>query len=157
MITDESDPRMIRAHQALMTRLGRVIGDGRHPLTKPFLDRLFEVVRDHRTYWRNEGVDFPVLVALVVPRLGIVEFKRADLDLESIKVSIVNFVRFHPNATMEEVVTAFRTAYPDLHPGDVVQKREDALAAQERMLARARKHLSTPPESDNHDPEQTKE
>ena len=118
MITEENDPQMIRAQQELLRRLGIVLGGGTKVLDKGLVHELFEVVQNHRSEYRNKGVDFPVLVGVIVPRFGIVDFKRADLDIASIRIAIVNFVRANPKAKMEEVVLAFRTAYPELKPDD---------------------------------------
>lgn len=136
MIDDEDHPEMIRAHHDLLGRLGKVLDRGQHQLTKPFLERLFEVVKTHKADWRTKGVDFPAQVALVVPRLGIVEFARADLELSSIRVKIVNFVQFNPAATMREVVDAFRTAYPHVKPDDVLMSRGRGVEAIERANER---------------------
>jgi hypothetical protein len=129
---------MIKAHKVLLQRLGFKLGDGTNELTSGFLHDLFEVIKDHRTQCRQKGIDFPVLVAVVVPRLGIVEFKRADLDIASIRIQIVNFVREHgpKGITMEEIVTAFRMAYPDLRPGDVLEHHDTADKAIERATER---------------------
>lgn len=124
MIDDEANPRMVRAHKALLQRLGRVLGDGSKALTTGLLQDMRTIIDDHRAECRKNGIDFPVLVAVVVPRLGIVEFKRADLDMPSIRQNIINFVRTHEGVTMEEVVFAFKGAYPDLKPGDVMAQRE---------------------------------
>lgn len=129
MIDDDSHPQMHAAHQDLLRKISFVIGTVARPLDRSLLDKLFATVKDHRIHWRMKGVDFPAMVALVVPRLGIVDFKRADLDLPSIRVSIVNFVRMNPEATMEEIVTAFRHAYPDLKPDDVFAKHEAGVQA----------------------------
>lgn len=139
MIDDPNDPRMVSAHQEILRRLGSILGDGRQQLTKPFLDRMFDAVKQHRAECRTKGIDFPVLVALVVPRLGVVEFVRADLDISSIRIKIVNFVRFNPRATMEEVMMAFKTAYPDLRPGDVLTGHGAGKAADERQRERQRR------------------
>jgi hypothetical protein len=139
MISEDDHPEMIKAQQELLRRLGKVLGNGRNALTKPFLDRLFGVIKDHRAAYRIKGVDFPVMVALVVPRLGIVEFARADLDIASLRIKIVNFVRFNPNATMEEVVQAFRMAYPDLKPDEVLTGHTAGIQANERRDARTKK------------------
>lgn len=120
MIDDENAPEMIRAHQDLMARLGRVLGLNPRPLDRGLLAGLCTVVTDHRQEWRNKGVDFPMLVVVVVPTSGIVKFMRADLDWASVRVAVVNFVREHPEVPMNDVVTAFRWAYPDMKPGDLV-------------------------------------
>jgi hypothetical protein len=136
MVDDENDPSMIQAHREIMHRLGKILGDGHKRLTKSLLDSMFDAVKQHRDEWRTKGVSFPVLVALVVPRLGIVEFARADLDIASIRIKIINFVRFHPRASMDEVVMAFRGAYPDLRPGDVLESHSSGKAAEERQRDR---------------------
>lgn len=151
MISDESHPEMIKAYRELLHRLGIVLGNGTNELTKPFLDRMFGIVLDHRSQCRVRGIDFPVLVALVVPRLGIIEFKRADLDIASLRVNIVNFVRQHPRATMDEVVGAFRSAYPDLKPDDILWGHDTGVKASERQASRIQKVIdeSTDKESDD--------
>jgi len=138
MITEEDHPAMINAQQELLRRLGIALGDGTKELTKPFLDSLFTIVKDHRSAFRAKGVDFPVMVALVVPRLGIVEFKRADLDLASVKQQIVNFVRqYQPRGIrMDEVVWAFKSAYPDLRSDDVLSEQQKGEQATKRMHER---------------------
>ncbi len=141
MVQDDDHPQMIAAHHELLRRLGVVLGNGRNPLTKPFLDRLFDVVKDHREKCRMNNIDFPVLVALVIPRLGIVEFARADLDISSLKIKIVNFVRQYPRATMQEVVQAFRMAYPDLKPDDVISGHASGISANERQGERMKEFL----------------
>jgi hypothetical protein len=150
MIDDENHPAMVVAQQELMRRIGLVMGDGRHPLTKPFLDKLYDTVREHRRECSGRGLRFPALVALVVPRLGIVEFKRADLDLPSIRVSIVNFVRqWQPRGvTMAEVVTAFRMAYPDLKPDDVLQGHQVGTDANDRLVQRIEQYTEEASEED---------
>jgi len=119
MIDDENHPRMIKAHKALLNRLGTTLGDGTRPLTKGMVDEMFTIIRDHKSECRQKGIKFPDLVVLAVPDHGIVEFIRADLDTESIRTKIVNFVRQYPRVSMQDVVAAFRAAYPDLRPDDV--------------------------------------
>ena len=125
-VRDENHPRMIKAQKALLQRLGHVLGDGTKPLTTGLLGELYQIITDHRSECKRKGIEFPVLVALVVPRLGIVEFIRADLEIPSIRQKIVNFVREHPGVDMKEIVAAFRMAYPDLRPGDILEKHEAA-------------------------------
>ena len=121
MIEDENHPEMGKAHKELLGRLGLVLERGNKTLDKYLVRKMFDVVDQHRKECKGRGIDFPPLVALIVPRLGIIEFKRADLDLPAIRTSIVNFVRFNPAARMEEVVNAFKGAYPDLNPDDILQ------------------------------------
>jgi len=136
VIDDDNHPEMARAQHDLMGKLARVFVPGSR-LDRSKLDAMMECVRDHRAEWRNRGVDFPVLVAVVIPRLGVVDFKRADADVASIRQSIVNFVRFTPEAEMTEVVAAFRAAYPDLRPDDVLTEDQRARKAAEAQIQRA--------------------
>ena len=118
MITDESNSDMVLAHQELLRRLGYVLKDGRRKLDKYLMGEMFQVVKTHREQCRDRHLDFPHLVAIVIPRLGIVEWSRADLDATSIRTKIVNFVRDHPTAQMLEVVSAFKAAWPSVHSDD---------------------------------------
>ena len=136
MTDDENHPEMARAQQDLLGGLAKIFVPG-SVLTQSKLDDMFKCVGDHRAHWRGRGVDFPALVAVVVPRLGIVDLKRADVDVASVRQSIVNFVRFTPAATMEEVVAAFRAAYPDLRPDDVLSEQQRADAANKSAVERA--------------------
>jgi hypothetical protein len=136
MITEEQHPQMVLAQQDLLRRLERVIGLFPKTLTQSLLDKMRGVINDHRIEWRQKGVDFPVLVALVVPRFRIVEWKRADLDLASIRTCIVNFVRAHPQISMSDLVNAIRGAYPDLKPDDILERHESGVKAHERAEAK---------------------
>lgn len=135
-ISDENHPEMIRAHQELLQQLGHTLGRGNKELDKHLVNKMFDIVKRHREKWRLRGVDFPVLVALVVPGHGIVEWVRADADISSIRVKIVNFVRQHPDVSMDKVVIAFRVAYPWLKPDDIAERRELGAKANERAEQR---------------------
>jgi hypothetical protein len=118
MITDENHPEMQAALKQLIVRLEFYVG---RDVTRGLIDSYRRILKEHQQAWRLKGVDFPTMVLVVVPRLGIIHTSRADLDLPSIKQSIVNFVRAYPDATMLEVVHAFQSAYPGLHPDDLRQ------------------------------------
>lgn len=134
MIDDEDHPEMRKAQQGLMKRLGMIAYGQR--VNKPLIDKLKEELKDHRASWRAQGVDFPQMVILAIPRLGVLDFARADLDIASIRIKIVNTVRMTPQATMQEIVEAFMAAYPDLKPDDVLKGHEDAKAADVRQRER---------------------
>lgn len=116
MITSEDHPEMIRAHKLLVDRLG-VMAAGRR-LDRGLFEAMHDVVTQHRLTCRAKGIDFPKLVAVVVPRAGVIEWSRADLDLASVRIKIVNFVRDHPTVSMFEVTTAFKAAWPHIKPDD---------------------------------------
>lgn len=154
MITDDNHPRMRHAHKVLLRRIGVILGDGTKELTTGLLHDMFEVIKHHRAECRRErDLDFPALVVVAVPRLGVVHFLRADLDIPSIRQSIVNFVRMNPQVTPEETVAAFRVAYPDLKPGDVLENKdvgdqatERAVERTERITTEAKKIVEESPE-----------
>lgn len=138
MITDENHPRMVRAQHELLRRLGTVLGDGTKPLTPSLLAELEYVIEHHRSECRREkDLDFPKLVALIVPRVGLVEFKRADADIASVRQIIVNMVRNNPHITMDEVVAAVVRAWPDLKPDEILQQHDTGVKANERQAERA--------------------
>jgi hypothetical protein len=154
MITSDDHPRMIRAHKELLQRVGRVIGDGTKSLTTGLLHDIFEVIKHHRAECRRErDLDFPVLVVAAVPRLGILHFMRADLDIASIRQSIVNFVRMNPQVTREEVVNAFHMAYPDLKPGDVLERRDVAEKATEQSTEKTQRIIAEAEEIVKNEPD----
>lgn len=138
MIRDDNHPRMQNAHKILLQRVGQVLGDGTKELTTGLLHDMFEVIKYHRAECRREhDLDFPALVVAAVPRLGIVHFMRADLDIVSLRQQIVNFVRMNPGVTKEETVNAFHMAYPDIKPGDILENKDGADKATERSVERA--------------------
>lgn len=114
MITDENDPRMRAAEAQLLTMLGLFTGT---KLSNETFQQLNNMLLDHRTRWRQEGVDFPVLAALVIPRLSVVDLVNAELEGDALRVRIVGFVRRHPLARMEEVAQAVKWAFPDYKGG----------------------------------------
>jgi hypothetical protein len=134
MIDDETHPEMRRALLGVGQRIDKIV-QGR-PITKPLIDEVMDAIKHHRNEWRTRGVDFPTLVLICIPRLGVLEFARADLDIASIRIKIVNVVRMNPAATKIEVVDAFCAAYPDLKPGDVIQGHTSGKAADERQRER---------------------
>ena len=140
MIDDENHPQMVKAHHEIVERLGRILNTNRgKPLSRPIIENMFDAIKQHRDEWRARGVDFPVLVAIPLPRLGVVEFARADLDIASIRTKIVNVARFNPSVTKEELAVAFMTAYPDLKPGDIAHNRQQAIEAGKRQLERQKR------------------
>ena len=141
MSDDDNDPRLIRAQHELLRRLGTLIND-QPELDQSLLDKMYNTIKDHRDECLNLGFKFPQLVPIAVIGSGCVDFVRADLDMSSIKTKILNYVREHPNVSMENVVAGFRIAFPQLRPDDILEKREVALQANERMIERAKEFVS---------------
>jgi len=136
MISEENHPQMIQAHHELLQALGKTLGLGGRTLDRRMLHDQFEVVKAHCQKWRSRGVDFPALVAVTIPHLGIIQWKRADLDLAQLRIHIINFVRENPRATMREVAAAFRAAYPSLKPDDILEKVDQGERANEHREER---------------------
>lgn len=118
MIDDERHPLMVQALSELKSLAETFILG--HPLcNNDDIQEVKDIVYRHRMRWREQDVDFPVLAAVVVPRLQVVHFAREDLDVPSICQTFVNFARSNPDVTAQEMLWAFTSAYPMLRPNDV--------------------------------------
>ncbi len=71
-------------------------------------------------------MDFPALVLIAVPRLRVMEYWRADLDMSSIRVKMMNLVMAYPTVTIRELAIALNAAYPD-RPRDMADEGEAML------------------------------
>lgn len=116
MIDDPEHPELIAAaeelRQAAVTLcVGRVI-------SRQLLEQVIEMRDDHRTRWRLRGVDFPYMVIFCIPRVGMIDFWRADLDPAGIRTKIINLIsdptRRRLPVSAQEVAQAIHAAYPDL-------------------------------------------
>ncbi len=125
MITDEQHPEMVRAYYELKGRLAAVTA--LRPPSRDLFRDLIECRDDHRRRWRTKGVDFPALVLIVVPRLRVIEYWRADLDFASIRVKTLNLVMSYPSITPSELSSALRAAYPDFSTRATVDEGEAML------------------------------
>src|SRR5208282_3509046 len=112
MIDDENHPEMRMAMRELETGLHRFRG---RQIDQSVLADLNDLIARHRSRWRTRGVDFPVLAAMVVPRIGALNLYRADLDVTAIDAKIVMFVREYPGTIPEEVAQAVSWAWPEYY------------------------------------------
>jgi hypothetical protein len=120
VIDDEDHPEMRRATEELARALTLLTG---RRLTGQFMIDLNGVITDHRAKWRTRGVDFPVLAAMVVPRIGAISLMRADLTSEAVASRIVQFAREHPGATSAEIAQAVAWVFPEYRPDDSFMRR----------------------------------
>jgi len=121
MITDEADPRMAAAAVRLQARLKRLcVG---RPIDRTLIYDIQRLLYDYRVGMLQDGLDWPHLVPIVVPRLGVIHVARADLDLVSIRRQVIQLVRFNPDVTPDEVAHAVRWAW-DIKPGALVDEGE---------------------------------
>lgn len=111
MIFDDESEEMQFAVKKLDALLSDHIGNTR--VTMASMHRMVEIIKEHHAWARIQGIDFPVLRALIVPRLNVVKLVRADLDRKSIYNQINNFQVDYPAATVDEVRKAFKSAFPD--------------------------------------------
>lgn len=122
MIDDPDAPEMIAAALTLTDRLHHLtVG---RKITKALLRDIGNAIYDHRVCTRQNGVDFPKLVIMCVPRLNFIHLARADADLAAIRVHVINFARLHPQCTQVDLATAVMTAWPHIKPGDLVEEIE---------------------------------
>lgn len=115
MITDEGHPQMQAALRELRETMSLLL---RLPMNQSAIDSMRDLLNSHRSRWRLKGVDFPVMVAMIVPRLGIIDLVRADLDRRSIEQTVVNMAKAHDRLgiTMADITEAVRGAFPDFKP-----------------------------------------
>lgn len=113
MIDDENHPEMQRAKNDLLVALATFRGC---QVDNQTMVDLNNTIAEHRARWRIKGVDFPVLAALIVPRLHIISLVRADLDQKAIESRIVQFVKENPQVTARDVAQAVKWAFPDYRP-----------------------------------------
>lgn len=118
MIEDENDPLMRLSEAALAVRLQVFNGAS---LSSETFHQLNELLIDHRTRCRQQGVNFPVLAALVVPRLSVISLVNAELEGDALRIRIVGFARQNPKATAREVAQAVKWAFPDYRGGTLAQ------------------------------------
>lgn len=102
------------AEAALRGLLQRYTG---RKLTSTTFHEMNELLKDFRVKCRHEGLAFPELKALVIPRLGAVDLVNAELEGDALRLRVVAFTRRHPAATLREVVQAVKWAFPDYKGG----------------------------------------
>jgi hypothetical protein len=127
---DDTHPDMIAAAKDLAQLVGRLRALHGNRITGGLLTDAKQLILDHRTHCRQQGIQFPVMVMVVVPRLGILELARADLDISSIAQQVVNFTSAHPTVTPGEIAEAIIGAW-GIRPAELVDK---GVGVRERRL-----------------------
>jgi len=115
---DDNDPRLRSAMSSLQFVVKQFLG---RDLDAAELIRLGEALAWHRKHVLQKfGISFPVLTALVIPRLGQIKLVRADLPTAEIEILIVNLaVEFgEQEITVQEIAWAVRHAFPKYKPRD---------------------------------------
>lgn len=122
MIQEESDSRMRAAAQDLTDRLGRLC-TGR-VITDRLVYEADQLIYDHSARCKQRGIDFPRMAVFLTPTISTFHIVRQDLDLPSIRTTMLNFVADHPDVTPMELAIAARRAWPHIQPGDLVDEAE---------------------------------
>lgn len=118
MITDDEHPLMLKAAQDLAFILSRCLMD--RIVSEGVMVFINNVTVEHRKRWRSRNVDFPVMSALVIPRLGHIDLVRADIDSKHLPTVAANLAVKCPLATAGELRQAMAWAFPDFRPGHAV-------------------------------------
>lgn len=83
---------------------------------RQMLHRINTQLVDIRARLQREGVEFPVMTAIVVPSLALLELVRADLDRAAIRQTFLNFVVKYPGIDLLELAEACKAAFPSYRP-----------------------------------------
>lgn len=101
----ESEQKLLTAC-IMVTALGQDMNDAT-------VQRIEEIIVDHRTRLRTQGLDFPELVPIVLPRNGTVDVVVRDMDIRGIEVTIVNLTRKYPSVSREDLAFGIGRAFPE--------------------------------------------
>lgn len=98
------------AQQQLTNRLTSMIGV---ELDDRAADKVDEAIKDHRQRWRLRGINFPPLVAIILPKIGQIDVVFREMDVKGIETVIVNLTRKYPHVTREDIAFGIGRAFPD--------------------------------------------
>ena len=113
MIEDPNDPIMQAASHDLLTRIG-YLKQRRRVIDRALLHEIRETIKEHRTHCRLQGIAFPPLVPLLLPRLDRIAMMREDSDPADIRRVVLKLARDNPTITAEDIATALKHAFPHL-------------------------------------------
>lgn len=88
------------------------------------LQMLFDFVETHQENARRKGINFPKMVALVIPRLGHIKLVRADLTEINRRRAVISLLRECPSANREEVARAVKRAWPHVGTSTLIDEAE---------------------------------
>lgn len=84
----------------------------RQPMNGRTVEKIEEMVKDHRNKARLRGLKFPDLAVIVLPTLGNIEVVPRDLTQQDIETLIVNLARKWPAVSAAELGFAINRAFP---------------------------------------------
>lgn len=104
-----TDAERSREQQRLSLKVTRFLGQ---PMNGRTLARIDEILDDHRQRCRMQGLDFPEVVAVVMPTVGNIDVVPRDLDLKGIETLILNLVRKYPSVSRDDLAFGINRAFP---------------------------------------------
>jgi hypothetical protein len=107
---EQISPRLSRSGRELMAKIETQLGK---PLNRHSVRSIMSIVSDHGIKARQDGIDFPVMVPVIIQSRKWIRIVRADLDRRSIEQLVVNLCTQFPTIEMAEVAEAIHRAFPD--------------------------------------------
>jgi hypothetical protein len=93
----------------LAAKINQFLG---RPMNGRTLQVVDEILVDHRTRCRLRGLDFPEVVAVIMPTAGNIDVVRRDLDRSGIEILIVNLARKYPSVSRDDLAFGINRAFP---------------------------------------------
>lgn len=109
-IDEEQDPRMVAAQEELLWRFQNFFGQEFYRLPS---SKANAIIHDHYVHWKLKGVDFPKMVALILPSIGKIELFRKDLEINGVANAIVAVIKREPKVDRAELANEVRRCWPD--------------------------------------------
>lgn len=92
-------------------------------LTGATLQMAREIVAFHVEKGRKNGVAMPELAIMAFPKQGGLEVVNRDMDLNGIRITILNLTAKYPRITAAEIAEAVRAIWPDVRSLDLVRHK----------------------------------
>lgn len=119
MITDEKHPEFQRATVDFQNRM-RFFDNW--PVTEATLQAIERMIVEHRDHWKLQGVEYPPLVVICLPRCDYLYIRHAELQIEQIRDLVVHLAtKARPTPTAEEIAFAIGHAYPKVRGGKLME------------------------------------
>lgn len=105
------DPRLESARADLAEALGLLVA--RHGISRALVDEFLSVEPSFRRHVRAQGIDFPQMTLLLLPRFGAAKLFRRDLEGPGIQRVVINLTVEFPTITAREIAEAVAAAWPE--------------------------------------------
>lgn len=115
MIDIEDAEQMPEIMGQLQQNLMKVMRQGESP-GRTMLHQINNILLDLRQRCRLDGIEFPVMTAIILPSIKTLELVRADLDRIAIRQTVLNIIIKYPDVDTQEAAMAVKYAFPDYRP-----------------------------------------